>query len=83
MKSEAKGMDGGKLINRHADYNLRVQRPNGQIVDVTPLPEDEEQAGRLWGGGAVSYYLLADGSRIFAGARAQAIYGDWGENEDD
>jgi hypothetical protein len=72
----------GTLINRHADCNLRVQLSTGQIVDVTPLPDDKAQAGRLRGGAAASYYLLTDGSRVFAGAHAHAIYGDCEEDED-
>jgi hypothetical protein len=71
---KVKGLYGGKLLDRHHDCTLRVQAGGGGIFDVIPLPEDREQAGCIWGGSRVDYYLMDTGRRIFAGEGADRLY---------
>lgn len=55
----------GQMLDRHAatgEMILRVQRENGTVIDVRVKPEDRDEAGRLWGGGGLSY--------TFCGGRA-------------
>jgi len=64
----------GRLLDRHHDCTLRVQLRDGSVVDVQPLPDDQEQAACIWGGSTVSYYRLPDGRRVYEGEQARYQY---------
>lgn len=73
MTAKAINWGGGTLLDRSPDCTLHVQTRAG-VVEVTPLPEDREEAGSVWGGNPVAYYVLNDGSRVYDGEAAHRVY---------